>query len=116
MKSLWFKSLALFAALAAVLPAAEPLNIAVIPKGTTHEFWKAINAGAIKAQRELAASGVAVNVIWKGLAQGGRPRQQVQVVENFIGRRVSASCWPARHKALQMTFTATPEAQARAGP
>ena len=28
----------------------EPsLQIAVIPKGTTHEFWKAIHAGALKA-------------------------------------------------------------------
>src|SRR3990172_625039 len=29
------------------------LTIAVIPKGTTHEFWKSIHAGAIKAEREL---------------------------------------------------------------
>src|SRR5437868_5922752 len=28
-------------------------TIAVVPKGTTHEFWKSINAGAVKAQREL---------------------------------------------------------------
>ena len=30
-------------------------TIAVIPKGTTHEFWKSINAGAFKARDELAA-------------------------------------------------------------
>lgn len=68
--------------------AADPYNIAVIPKGTTHEFWKAINAGAIKAQRELAAEGIAVNVIWKGPLKEDDREQQVQVVENFIGRRV----------------------------
>ena len=33
--------------------AAETYNIAVIPKGTTHEFWKSINAGAVKSQREI---------------------------------------------------------------
>lgn len=69
--------------------AAEPYNIAVIPKGTTHEFWKSIHAGAIKAQRELAAEGIAVNVIWKGPLKEDDREQQVQVVENFVGRRVS---------------------------
>ena len=69
--------------------AAEPYTIAVIPKGTTHEFWKSINAGAIKAQRELAAEGITVNVIWKGPLKEDDREQQVQVVENFIGRHVS---------------------------
>jgi len=47
------------------LPAAEkPYTIAVIPKGTTHEFWKSINAGAFKARDELAAQGLKVEVIW----------------------------------------------------
>ena len=31
----------------------QKTTIAVIPKGTTHEFWKSIHAGAVKAQREL---------------------------------------------------------------
>jgi len=39
----------------------ENLQIAVIPKGMTHEFWNAIHAGAVKAGRELG-----VEVIWKG--------------------------------------------------
>ena len=69
--------------------AADPYTIAVIPKGTTHEFWKSINAGAIKAQRELAAEGITVNVIWKGPLKEDDREQQVQVVENFVGRRVS---------------------------
>ena len=29
------------------------MTIAVIPKGTTHEFWKSVHAGAVKAAREL---------------------------------------------------------------
>ena len=32
---------------------AKPLKIAVIPKGTTHEFWKTVHAGAVKAAKEL---------------------------------------------------------------
>jgi ribose transport system substrate-binding protein len=64
-------------------------TIAVIPKGTTHEFWKSIHAGAEKARRELAEAGVAVEIIWKGPLREDDREQQVQVVENFIGRRVS---------------------------
>lgn len=64
-------------------------QIAVIPKGTTHEFWKSIHAGAVKAQRELAEQGVKVNVIWKGPLKEDDREQQVQVVENFIAQRVS---------------------------
>jgi ribose transport system substrate-binding protein len=71
--------------------AAEPTyTIAVIPKGTTHEFWKAINAGAIKAQRELNGKGCKVNIIWKGPLREDDRDQQIQVVENFMTRRVSA--------------------------
>ena len=38
-------------------------TIAVIPKGTTHEFWKSIHAGAVKAQQELKAKGTPVEII-----------------------------------------------------
>ena len=34
-------------------PAPGALTIAVIPKGTTHEFWQSIHAGASKAGKEL---------------------------------------------------------------
>ncbi len=61
----------------------------MIPKGSTHEYWKSLHAGAIKAQRELAAEGIAVNLIWKGPLREDDRDQQVQVVENFIGRQVS---------------------------
>src|SRR5215212_6660823 len=77
----------LFAVTAA--SAAEAYKIAVIPKGTTHEFWKSINAGAVKAQRELQAEGVNVQIIWKGPLKEDDREQQVQVVENFIAQRVS---------------------------
>jgi ribose transport system substrate-binding protein len=36
--------------------AGKPLTIAVIPKGTTHEYWKSIHAGALQAAQELAAA------------------------------------------------------------
>jgi len=64
------------------------LTIAVIPKGTTHEYWKSIHAGAVKAQQELAAKGVPVEVIWKGPFREDDRDQQIQVVENFTSRKV----------------------------
>ncbi len=64
-------------------------TIAVIPKGTTHEFWKSIHAGAVKAQQELVAKGVPVEVIWKGPLREDDRDQQIQVVENFTSRKVS---------------------------
>jgi ribose transport system substrate-binding protein len=86
MKSL----LSLLAALAiAVAARAQTYEIAVIPKGTTHEFWKSIHAGALAAAEELKGQGVTVNVIWKGPLREDDREQQVQVVENFTGRRVS---------------------------
>jgi ribose transport system substrate-binding protein len=65
------------------------LTIAVIPKGTTHEFWKSIHAGAVQAQQEMAAKGVKVDVIWKGPFREDDRDQQIQVVENFTSRNVS---------------------------
>src|SRR5205814_3009837 len=68
----------------------KDLTIAVIPKGTTHEFWKSINAGAVKAQRELSGANGKVEIIWKGPFREDDREQQIQVVENFTTRHVSA--------------------------
>jgi len=78
----------LLAILTPVFAQAQKYTIAVVPKGTTHEFWKSIHAGAIKAQRELEASGIAVDIIWKGPLKEDDREQQIQVIENFIGRHV----------------------------
>jgi ribose transport system substrate-binding protein len=64
------------------------LSIAVIPKGTSHEFWKSIHAGAIQAAQELAAQGVRVNLIWKGPLREDDREQQIDVVEGFLSQGV----------------------------
>jgi len=79
-----------FLAIAAGASAAPAYTIAVIPKGTTHEFWKSINAGAIKAERELSDQGTKVDIIWKGPLREDDRDQQIQVVEGFTTRHVSA--------------------------
>ena len=60
-------------------------SIAVIPKGTTHEFWKSIHAGAIKAARELD-----VEIFWKGPLREDDREEQIQVIETFISAKVDA--------------------------
>jgi len=64
--------------------AADKLTIAVIPKGTTHEFWKSVHAGAVKASRELN-----VEIIWKGPLKEDDRESQIATVEDFITRGVS---------------------------
>jgi len=67
----------------------KKLTIAVIPKGTTHEFWKSIHAGSIKAAQELSAQGTQVELIWKGPLREDDREQQIQVVEGFISQGVN---------------------------
>jgi ribose transport system substrate-binding protein len=64
------------------------LTIAVIPKGTTHEFWKSIHAGSVKAAREISSQGTDVEIIWKGPLREDDREQQIQVVEAFISQGV----------------------------
>ncbi len=70
-------------------PSDKAFSIGVIPKGTTHEFWNAIHAGAVKAERELNAKGVKVSITWKGPLREDDREQQVQVVEGFLSQGVS---------------------------
>lgn len=64
-------------------------TIAVIPKGTTHPYWKTVNAGAIKAAGDYKAQGIDVELIWKGPLREDDREQQIQVVEGFISQGVT---------------------------
>jgi len=66
-------------------------HIAVIPKGTTHIFWKSIHAGALKAEQELKEAGLDVEVIWKGPLKEDDRESQIRVMEDFVTRGVSGS-------------------------
>lgn len=59
--------------------------IAVIPKGTTHVFWKSIHAGARKAAQECGAE-----IIWQGPQKEDDRKMQIELVQNFISRGVNA--------------------------
>jgi ribose transport system substrate-binding protein len=67
-------------------PTEAGLRIAVIPKGTTHDFWKSVHAGALKAERELAN----VEIVFRGPEKEDDREQQISLVQNFISSRVDA--------------------------
>ena len=59
------------------------LTIAVIPKGTIHEFWKTVHAGA-----EMAGQEMDVDILWQGPLKEDDREAQISVVENIITRGV----------------------------
>ncbi len=59
------------------------LTVAVIPKGTIHEFWKTVHAGAEMAGREMG-----VDILWKGSLKEDDREAQISVVENIVTRQV----------------------------
>lgn len=80
----------------APVKAKKKYTIAVIPKGTTHDFWKMIHAGAVKGARETGCE-----IIWKGPQREDDREQQIQVIEDFITRKVDGIVLaPLDNKAL----------------
>lgn len=63
-------------------------SIAVIPKGTSHEFWKSVHAGAHNAAKELGN----VKIFWRGPIREDDADGQIDVVRDFITKRVDGIC------------------------
>ncbi len=62
-------------------------TIAVIPKGTTHAFWKSVHAGALKAAKEFG-----VEIRWQGPLKEDDREAQIRRVEEFVSTNVSGIC------------------------
>lgn len=58
-------------------------RIAVIPKGTTHVFWKSVERGA-----QAAGSEFGLEIIWKGPTTENDRAQQIQLVQQFVAEGV----------------------------
>jgi ribose transport system substrate-binding protein len=58
----------------------KKLTIAVIPKGTSHEFWKSVHYGARQAADELGN----VEIIWRGPVVESDTGSQIEVVKSMI--------------------------------
>jgi ribose transport system substrate-binding protein len=59
-------------------------KLAVIPKGTTHEFWKAVHAGALKAGAEEH-----VEIVWNGPLKEDDLKEQIDIVQSFAAQGVA---------------------------
>lgn len=79
------KLLLLSLTLAATLLHAADYRIAVIPKGTTHSYWKSVEAGAREAGKELG-----VDIVWQGPLREDDRAQQIALVQQFVGSKISA--------------------------
>jgi ribose transport system substrate-binding protein len=58
--------------------------IGVVPKGSTHIFWQAVHAGAVKAARESG-----YRILWNAPAQEGDRSRQIAIVESLMNQRVA---------------------------
>ncbi len=64
-------------------PETQHLDIAVIPKGLTHQFWISVKAGAEAAAAELDA-----RILWQGPARETEIDEQINIVQDMITRGV----------------------------
>jgi ABC-type sugar transport system substrate-binding protein len=65
-------------------PAETKYRIAVIPKGTTHEFWQSVRFGAEKAAKELGD----VEIVWNGPSSEGNVDEQIGIVQSMFSKGV----------------------------
>ncbi len=80
---------------------AGDLSIAVIPKGTTHAYWKSVEAGAEAAGKEFGAK-----ILWKGPLKEDDRAGQIDIVKQFTTDKVSAIVLaPLDHDALASSVT-----------
>lgn len=69
---------------------------AVVPKGTTHVFWKAVEAGA-----KAGAEAVGAQVLWKGPLQENDRAQQIALVQQLLSEGLDGlALAPLDHAAL----------------
>jgi ABC-type sugar transport system substrate-binding protein len=66
-------------------PSTAKYRLAVIPKGTGHEFWKSVHAGAEQAATELGN----VEILWKGPQKESDTAGQIEIVESYVAQGVS---------------------------
>ncbi len=83
------------------------LRIAVIPKGTSHQFWLSVWAGAQAAAEEVGN----VEILWKGSETEADTAGQIAVVQNFITSRVDGICLAPNHSQALMDVVAEANAE-----
>ena len=83
------------------------LRIAVIPKGTSHQFWMSVWAGAKAAAEELDD----VEILWKGPETEADTAGQIAVMKNFITSHVDGICLAPNHSQALIDVVAEANAE-----
>jgi ribose transport system substrate-binding protein len=73
-------------------------RVAVIPKGTTHEFWQSIHRGAERAAADLKEQRhVNVQVIWEGPNKESDAQEQIDIVNRQLAGGVNGIVLAPQH-------------------
>jgi ribose transport system substrate-binding protein len=71
----------------------DRLKIAVVPKGTSHQFWQTVHAGAEAAGRELNAE-----ILWNGPKAETDIQDQIDIINNYASQGVDGMALAATDK------------------
>lgn len=66
----------------------KKFRIAVVPKGTSHDFWYSVRAGAQRADAEFDD----IQITWKGPKSEGDTNDQIKIVEDFVADGYDGIC------------------------
>lgn len=76
----------------------ERLRLALVPKGTTHQFWQTVKSGADAAGQEFNAE-----VLFNGPSKENSVPEQIDIVRNFATQGVDGVAVAATDKAALVT-------------
>lgn len=78
--------------------AEERLRFALVPKGTTHQFWQTVKSGADAAGKEFNAE-----ILFNGPSKENSVPEQIDIVRNFATQGVDGVAVAATDKAALVT-------------
>ena len=85
-------------------PAAKKRTIAVIPKSTSHEFWRSVGAGADQASKEFNAE-----IVFKAGEPGDDHAAQITLFDQLLGQCDGIVLAPTHHQFLSQCVTKAKE-------
>lgn len=71
-------------------PAAKTIRVALVPKGTAHDYWKSVHAGGLKAEKELSTAESKVELTFRGPEREDDRDQQISLVQNLVSSKYDA--------------------------
>jgi ribose transport system substrate-binding protein len=71
----------------------DRLKVAVVPKGTTHQFWQTVKAGADAAGQEMNAE-----ILWNGPKSETNIQDQIDIIKAYAGQGVDGVALAATDK------------------